>query len=823
MELLEQRIKEYIASIPLPDEVKPEAVKEVIEQSGFVTAGMFLKRLKELKLKGSEFLELLGNSKIGNMEFRRIEENPHLKFDELLRILDNSSLDSDDYRMMISVAAQRQKERADRQYREEETLRRVQQEQAEEKKKHIETEPDDAVAVSADDTDSLQQSESVNEQLVQENSAVLQNGAQTAEEPGIQQDEAADDKLSAADEEEDNPDTEDIAVQEPEKAEESKAVSTDYDEFEKFLADNEHCGASAEEIGSVIGELMDECETAEEPPSRRSRKALIAAFTAATLIIAAGCTLRALQYYGIIPSVGYDVRSEIKQNIIDYTTLLDEAGKAEGRVSYELPQSFMSMTVKNTPTSAAAAGKEYTVTAAVNGDSYSIYGVKADSGKLTDSFCFDVELSDVSVIYFNGKFVIIGQNSSDTVINVYNEADISSGKPAAEYKQSGELYGYYADSERIYAVTRQSFDLSEASADRLKSFVPVFDNSGTQTVTPFGNIVLPKAVNKLNYATVLSIGTDGKTAVKSVLMGDAGGFCIGENGLYACDTVKINDKYSAKFTRIAFDKELTVCTADADGAVNPSSIIVSGGKTAAFGAREAEQKYVNTVFCFNSDLTEPSVISGIADNEKIAEISCTDGVMTLVTDGEKPLEFSVRLSDMTPAEKKAPEAPKTVINDSLSVSAEIAADKSGKRTGIRLTVYGKDGKELASAIAGAEGTGSGEWNDYLTSPTAENGQPLSVCMLGEKAIIGLPMVYFDGISQVSEYRFYSYEKNKLAKTGSIVLYGEKFNSMYCRIFGGEKPYIVTMWDNRVITADTAKIKIISDTVIKNTADKPSAE
>ena len=104
---LEQKIKEYVSSVEIPDRVKPEEIRRLLEDNGDMTAGVFLRKLKELKISGSDFLELLGNSKIGNMEFRRIEENPHLKFDELLQILDNSVLSGDDYRMIIAVATQR--------------------------------------------------------------------------------------------------------------------------------------------------------------------------------------------------------------------------------------------------------------------------------------------------------------------------------------------------------------------------------------------------------------------------------------------------------------------------------------------------------------------------------------------------------------------------------------------------------------------------------------------------------------------------------------------------------------------------------------------
>ena len=140
MESLEQKIKEYISSVNLPSGISPEEIRILLEDNGEMTAGVFLRKLKELKISGSDFLELLGNSKIGNMEFRRIEENPHLKFDELLQILDNSVLSSEDYRMIIAVATQRKELSEQRKRREEETLRRMTEELTGKKSVHTDEE-----------------------------------------------------------------------------------------------------------------------------------------------------------------------------------------------------------------------------------------------------------------------------------------------------------------------------------------------------------------------------------------------------------------------------------------------------------------------------------------------------------------------------------------------------------------------------------------------------------------------------------------------------------------------------------------------------------
>lgn len=45
---LEQKIKEYVSSVEIPDRVKPEEIRRLLEDNGDMTAGVFLRKLKAL-------------------------------------------------------------------------------------------------------------------------------------------------------------------------------------------------------------------------------------------------------------------------------------------------------------------------------------------------------------------------------------------------------------------------------------------------------------------------------------------------------------------------------------------------------------------------------------------------------------------------------------------------------------------------------------------------------------------------------------------------------------------------------------------------------
>ena len=168
-------------------------------------------------------------------------------------------------------------------------------------------------------------------------------------------------------------------------------------------------------------------------------------------------------------------------------------------------------------------------------------------------------------------------------------------------------------------------------------------------------------------------------------------------------------------------------------------------------------------------------------------------------------------------EVKKPESTNSIqISDGLTAEITLKADKDGNRTGIVLAVGGDKKDEVTIT---AESSTPGDWNKYLTSPVCDDISKLAYGESGGKTIIGIPIVYFDGISQVSRCKFYGYADGKLTALGDITLYDEKYDTLDCEIIGGDKPYLLTMWDNRIITASADKVKVISDNKLKTVEKK----
>lgn len=867
---LEQKIKEYVSSVEIPDRVKPEEIRRLLEDNGDMTAGVFLRKLKELKISGSDFLELLGNSKIGNMEFRRIEENPHLKFDELLQILDNSVLSGDDYRMIIAVATQRKELAEQRKRREEETLRRMTEELTAKKNVHKEEETGTNQKDTADisentpeantqealDSEKISAAEALilrmqkeidseeNVETVENSSNYTDSNTDTpeSEQKNVEETPAA--EVEAA--EEDNTEKESIATQEESTPtdnsdSDSKSVTMEFcipappvaeanpageeaEDFDGIISDDEKIGSNAREIGSAIGELMDsnaDYDVSDDKDDcvviKRRKGCLITSFIGAAVLVAGGITLNQLRACGIIPDLTYDIPGKVEQNIDSYETLLNEAAAARDKISYQLPDTFVTVEKKPVALPKNVYGDNLVATV----KDTEICGAKEKDGKLSDNFSFETGLTDAGIVKCGEYFAVVGSKDNATVIRTYDESGMLSGKATDEYILSGKLVNLYTNGNKVCAVTKDSFDIDKAESEKPETFVPAYTHKGTTQTVEFENMLVPSYVSGLNYytATMIAPAGDNEVMTKSVIVGDIGGCSANSDGMYATDTSRINNKYYTQIAYVMFDDLMSsMITGVSDVAINPALVIAMDDNFAAFGEIYSGDERHNVIITTSKTLGNINFCEGIADGQRIASISGTGKTVTVTSYGDEPMQYSVNADNGEQAENTE-NTNSVKLSDNVTAQVTVKADKDGNRQGILLAV---GGDKKAEVTITAESNTSGDWNSYLTSPVCDDISQLAYYEKDGKITIGIPVMYFDGISQVSVCKFYSYADGKLSELGNITLYDEKYTTLYCNITGGDKPYILTMWDNRVITASIDKIKVISDTVFKTVEKKDTA-
>ncbi|MBP3857883.1 MAG: hypothetical protein IK990_19950, partial [Ruminiclostridium sp.] len=72
-----------------------------------LNAETFIAVVSGEKMKGSEFLRLIGNTRISNSAYREIEQNPHLTKKRLVQLLEESPLTENDYYKLLAAVRER--------------------------------------------------------------------------------------------------------------------------------------------------------------------------------------------------------------------------------------------------------------------------------------------------------------------------------------------------------------------------------------------------------------------------------------------------------------------------------------------------------------------------------------------------------------------------------------------------------------------------------------------------------------------------------------------------------------------------------------------
>lgn len=134
---------------------------------------------------------------------------------------------------------------------------------------------------------------------------------------------------------------------------EADPAGEEAEDFDGIISDDEKIGSNAREIGSAIGELMDsnaDYDVSDDKEDcvviKRRKGCLITSFIGAAILVAGGITLNQLRACKIIPDLTYDIPEKVEQNIDSYETLLNEAAAARDKISYQLPDTFVTVEKK---------------------------------------------------------------------------------------------------------------------------------------------------------------------------------------------------------------------------------------------------------------------------------------------------------------------------------------------------------------------------------------------------------------------------------------------------------------------------------------------
>lgn len=200
-------------------------------------------------------------------------------------------------------------------------------------------------------------------------------------------------------------------------------------------------------------------------------------------------------------------------------------------------------------------------------------------------------------------------------------------------------------------------------------------------------------------------------------------------------------------------------------------------------------------------------LEGFAAGERLNGVSYLDGIAYIVTETES--ETKLYCVDFTGEEPMAAEAnPSAVYYEKLSgfgenlIGLSAESDADGKRTALLLSVYGYEKESglsvVRSARIGVDEKTAPEYARYLSGDAEENSERIAVSEDGKYAAVSY--VAFDGISEIERFVCFADNGSFLEKTAELSFYDIQSKDRVAAVRNGIL-YAVT--DHTITTVDLA--------------------
>ena len=818
-----------------PQPVQEQTSTEKHSAPREIDARMFIGIISAQHIKGGEFLQLMGNTRISNSAYREIEQNPNLTKERLITLLEESGLTTADYYKLLTAVKQRNghiahendsdtrsftpEESAELQKKENETVRAAAQPvptraNAEKSEKPEEIHPAKPRVIEPVD----KPSESVPKENADPLSVTTILGSLGKEpeevrpakprviEPVDKPSESVPEK-EAAEEPPEQPYRPDFDAS-------SIALTTEIDE--PIMPDEPVAPAKPKvltppEPPRVENPLVTEINENEDREKYKSNEffyddnayepgvnngKIIFCAVCAVLLIAGSFGIRYAQTGSFIPTEKPAVSTDSPEN------------------SAEIDPSAIV-----TDDDVKAAVNKLTLREQKNNlDEY--YSGRAYENPLKNDV---VEIGDVMYLYSKNTLRAVELNEENPAL--IGEAELS---------ENGDFIGFTANEKYVYAIS----ETAQTETERKGVSVAIYDGKlnllntykqdgsyddilvGNETLTLFTSlntfgeenalpsyefngksciltredIEIPENVAYNGFSVFGTISADEVRA--QAVLGGYDSYAVTSRDSFTLLIPDFNKTYALKYRIIGLNAELQSQESFNGECFGKSCADSSGNIFVAYDSAAGctkIQKKINGEYVSIGSLGAGERLSGVSFSGDLVYIVTTsaDGAATLYcgdTSGSA-------LAEITPD----PDAVYThrlsgYKNDLIGLLA--IAGENGERTGLRLNVYGYDGKleELYGTDITVDEKTAPEYARYLSGDAEKNSSLIAV---GD-GYVAVSCVYFDGVSEIERFLCFKDTGESFETAADIMLFDIQSDYRCLSIRNGIL-YIVT--DSTIVTVD----------------------
>lgn len=355
------------------------------------------------------------------------------------------------------------------------------------------------------------------------------------------------------------------------------------------------------------------------------------------------------------------------------------------------------------------------------------------------------------------------------------------------YKQDGSYTDVLVGSEALTIFTSlNTFGEEDA--------LPSYELDGNRCVLTRKDIEIPQ---NIAYNSFSVFGTvSGSEARAQAVLGGYDSYAVTSRDSFTLLVPDFNRTYALKYRIIGLNAELQSQEAFSGECFGKACMNASGDVFAAYDSAAGctkIQKKINGEYVSVGSLGAGERLSGVSFSGDLVYIVTTssDGAATLYC-GDTSGSL---LTEITPNPDEIYNRRLARYKDSL-IGLSAVAGENGERTGLRLSVYGYEGglAELYGADITVDEKTAPEYARYLSGDAEENS---SLITAGD-GYAAVSCVYFDGVSEIERFICFKDTGEGFDTAADIMLFDIQSDYRYMAIRSGIL-YIVT--DSTIVTVD----------------------
>ncbi|MCM1299991.1 MAG: beta-propeller domain-containing protein, partial [[Eubacterium] siraeum] len=397
---------------------------------------------------------------------------------------------------------------------------------------------------------------------------------------------------------------------------------------------------------------------------------------------------------------------------------------------------------------------------------------------------------------YSFSYNVTGENGADTLVNgsvrrtvtqidLLNAASPEKTDQIKTVKLSGELSAIYKLDNRLVAVTWENIPEGAAREDK-GSFMPYADAAGEKKLCSAENVLITNKADHKSFAAVYTLDFEGNTEIAAAAGGSGQLICCCGDSLFIGQG-SVLARYDLSGVNAVHNG-----SADLEGVISDFSAVGVSGEEIRVTTLE-DGAAVLTVL--DGELQKRSQVKNIGEND-VYQTTCFNGRDTyIVAEGNKCYGIDGEDNAIAETGTKITSAQIYPYSDQIGIKLTVL-DDGQERTGLQISTVKTDGTmtEIGALEISSRTIAANCVDKYISSPAEED-----MTLIGSgDGIVVLPVVYFDGVSEVELFAIYSVnEDGMLSYCGNVCEYDRHSKNILAAVNGTN---IIAVTDGRIITA-----------------------